>query len=190
MSPVRLQTIACLCLLFLSPGCGTDGSGSETESGSSTSADQASTSGTESSTTSSGNTGDGANCIPSGVSEGDATRTVDAAAVTASATLLNALEDCPKSEMSFKLVLDTHSIDLLSFDVMSNVRLETSSGVAVEQGFTWEVSSDSSHHREGILRVAAPPLTGVTWLRLTVLGLADVDRVFEWDAALLAHDLP
>ena len=40
------------------------------------------------------------------------------------------------------------------------------------------------------LRVAAPPLAEADWLRLTLPGVAGVDRTFEWDSELLAHDLP
>jgi hypothetical protein len=40
------------------------------------------------------------------------------------------------------------------------------------------------------LTVAAPPLEGAAWLRLTIADVAGVDRIFEWNASVLAHDLP
>jgi hypothetical protein len=129
-------------------------------------------------------------CAPSGVSETEATRATDAAAVTASALLRNALEHCAKPELTFGLVFDTHSVVLLGLDIPAAARVQTSAGAMLSGGFVWTPGSESSHHRDGLLTVTAPPLAGVTWLRLTVVGVAGVDRAFEWDASLLAHDLP
>jgi hypothetical protein len=135
-------------------------------------------------------TGSESLCTPSGVLEPDATRIVEAASVTTSATLLNALENCEKEELEIRLVLDTHTVDLLSYDIVAEASVNTSNGAIVDEGFAWEGGSESSHHRDGILRVTAPSLAGAAWLRLTLPGVAGVDRIFEWDAGLLAHDLP
>lgn len=181
-------------LLVLPPSCGAgDGtSDSAVTSGASTS-DDATTdedaTGSTSPSSSGDSTGSGL-CMPSGVLELDATRTVEAASVTSSATLLNALEHCKKDKVAIEIVLDTHTVDLLGYDIVAAASLETSNGAVVEAGFMWEGGSESSHHRDGVLRVAAPPLAGAAWLRLTLPALAGVDRVFEWDAELLAHDLP
>ena len=150
---------------------------------------------TDSAGTSSGgaaesSTGSESACTPSGVLEADATRTVEAASVTTSATLLNALEHCAKDELAFRLVLDTHTVDLLAYDMIAEAYVDTSNGTTVAEGFVWDGGSESSHHRDGILRVVAPPLAGAEWLRLTLPGVAGVDRTFEWDSELLAHDLP
>ncbi len=131
-----------------------------------------------------------AGCTPSGVTEADATRTTAAASITVDATLLNALQHCAKPEIAFKLVLDTHSVDLLGIDLLASARLETDGGELVTDGFGWTPVSETSHHREGTLTAPAPPLLGAAWLRLTVQDVGGVDRVFEWDATYLAHDLP
>jgi hypothetical protein len=131
-----------------------------------------------------------ADCAPSGVDEAGATRRSEGAAVTVDATLLNALEHCAKPALSFRLVLDTHAVDLLSIDLEAIARVVTSTGTTVATGFAWSGTDESSHHREGVLAVAAPPLEGAAWLRLTLEGVAGVDRSFEWDETLLAHDLP
>ena len=128
-------------------------------------------------------------CPASGVTADEATRSNDAGSVTVQATLLNALTHCAKDELAFELVFDTHSVDLSAIDVMASSMLETNTGAAVAD-LRWEPGSVSSHHVDGLLRGAAPPLAGVSWLRLTVRSVAGVDRIFEWDETFLAHDLP
>jgi hypothetical protein len=129
-------------------------------------------------------------CSPSGVAEAEATRTSVAASVTVDATLLNALQHCAKGAVSFRVVLDTHSVDLLAIDLLAAARVTTDLGAELAGAFVWEPLDESSHHRDGILSVAAPPLEGAGWLRLTLFEIAGVDRTFEWDEALLTHDLP
>lgn len=129
-------------------------------------------------------------CTPSGVSDADATRSTEAASVRVSTLLRNALEHCAKPDLTFDLVLDTHSVDLLAIDLAASARIETSSGGAIDNGLTWAPGSESSHHRDGVLTAPEPALDGAEWLRLTIAEVAGVDRVFEWDASLLAHDLP
>lgn len=129
-------------------------------------------------------------CTPSGVTETDATRTTEAASVTVTATLRNALEHCTKAELAFGLVFDTHSVDLLAVDITASTTIETSNGGQLDGALTWSPGSESSHHRDGVLTAPAPVLDGADWLRLTIAEVAGVDRVFEWDASLLAHDLP
>lgn len=129
-------------------------------------------------------------CTQSGVTEAEATRATDAAAVTVSVTLRNALEHCAKSELAFGLVFDTHSFDLLGIDIAASARIETSTGGELGGDLTWSPGSESSHHRDGVLTAPAPALDGAEWLRLTVADVAGVDRVFEWNASFLAHELP
>ncbi|MBL9100942.1 MAG: hypothetical protein JNL82_08290 [Myxococcales bacterium] len=180
---------SCALLLAITAcGLGDDSSDAEA-SGTGETSSGVVTTGQESSSTG-GSTGTDATCTPSGVLEAEATRTVEAASVTVSATLLNALEHCPKYELVIELVLDTHSVDLLGYDIIGSASVTTSVGAAVDDGFVWEGGSESSHHRDGTLRVAAPSLVGATWLRLTLPAVAGVDRMFEWEAGLLAHDLP
>jgi len=129
-------------------------------------------------------------CVPSGVSEADATRVTDAAAVTVSAVLRNSLEHCVKPKLTFSLVFDTHSVDLLAIDIVASSRIETGVGGRVSLGVAWAPGPESGPHRDGVLTLQAPQLDGAEWLRLTVAGVAGVDRVFEWDGALLTHDQP
>jgi hypothetical protein len=131
-----------------------------------------------------------AGCVPSGVSEAEATRSTDAAAVTVSAVLRNALAHCAKPEIAFGLVFDTHSVDLLAFDIAASARVETSTGAEISADLAWAPGSESSHHRDGVLSAPTPPLDGASWLRLTIADVAGVDRIFEWDETLLGHDLP
>ena len=192
----HFEILSCVAFLVFASGCGVgDGTSKATsDSGSAGSSDGIMTGGESAGSGSSGNAGDstgvGVPCTPSGVLESDATRTVEAASVTTTATLLNALEHCKKDEVAIRLVLDTHTVDLLGYDIAAEASLDTSNGSVGDQGFVWEGGSESSHHRDGILRVAAPPLAGAAWLRLTLPGVAGVDRMFEWNAELLAHDLP
>ena len=129
-------------------------------------------------------------CVPSGVLEADATRSTEAAEVTVSSVLRNALTHCVKAELAFALVFDTHSVDLLAIDIATSARIETSAAADITGALAWAPGSESSHHRDGVLTAPAPSLDGVAWLRLVISDIAGVDRVFEWDATLLAHDLP
>lgn len=127
----------------------------------------------------------GAGCAPTGLTEAQVTRKTDAAAVTVDAILLNALEGCPKDRLRFKLVLDTHSVALDAIDLPGSAVVETSLGGKVPGAARWTGGSESSHHRDGVLEVNAPSLVGVAWVRLSLRGIAGVDRSFEWDAGAL-----
>lgn len=200
MFRVHPERISWIVFLALSSSCGagdgasnaTDASGASSASSDDTAPDEKVTdgAGTSSGGAAGSSTGSESACTPSGVLEADATRTVEAASVTTSAILLNALEHCAKDELAFRLVLDTHTVDLLAYDIIAEAYVDTSNGTTVAEGFVWEGGSESSHHRDGVLRFAAPPLAGADWLRLTLPGVAGVDRTFEWDSVLLAHDLP
>lgn len=195
------ESLCWILFLALSSSCGagdgasnpTDASGSSSSAATSsddTATDDRATDSAGSGGAAGSSTGSESTCTPSGVLEADATRTVEAASVTTSATLLNALEHCAKDELAFRLVLDTHTVDLLAYDIIAEAYVDTSNGTTVAEGFVWEGGSESSHHRDGVLHVAAPPLAGADWLRLTLPGIVGVDRTFEWDSELLAHDLP
>jgi hypothetical protein len=124
-------------------------------------------------------------CVSSAISEAEATRKSSAASVSVDAVLLNAVDGCPRDDVRFKLVLDTHSVSLLAFDLAASARLESSSGATISSGFRWMGTSGSDHHREGVLSVTAANLSGAGPLRLTMQGIAGVDRTFEWDASFL-----
>ncbi len=110
--------------------------------------------------------------------------------MTADATLLNALEHCRKADLVFKLVFDTHSVDLTAIDIARSARVENSSVQSATSGFTWKPGSESSHHRDGNLTLPAGSLADADWLRLTLSSIAGSDRTFEWQRNFLKHDLP
>lgn len=128
-------------------------------------------------------------CTPSGVTEFEAARISAAASVTVTATLLNSLQHCVKADLSIRVVMDTHAVDLLAIDLPAAARLELDD-LPVAGDLTWTPASEGSHHRDGTLSVPAPPLLGASWLRLTLVDVAGLDRVFEWSYDLLLHDLP
>lgn len=76
----------------------------------------------------------------------------------------------------FDLYLDTHSIDLTSFDVLQGVVLEKEGSTYVPVG--WQEDSGSSHHREGTLSFEENFPDG---FELIVKDLSGVpERRFEW----------
>lgn len=81
----------------------------------------------------------------------------------------------------FNLAFDTHSGDLLGFNMAQAARLEVN-GRDAGPG-TWQLVSQSSHHPEGQLRFVNP-VSGepVENLRLTISNLRGVAvREFVWD---------
>lgn len=81
----------------------------------------------------------------------------------------------------FNLTFDTHSGDLLSFDMAQAARLEVN-GLDAGPG-AWQLVSQNSHHPEGQLRFMNP-VSGepVENLRLTISNLRGVAvREFVWD---------
>ncbi len=132
---------------------------------------------------------------PTALTEADLTRTTTGAAITVAATFLNPLlkPEEVNGKLVFKLALDTHSADLMSYDLTKMAVLRNSEGLAVEQGFTWEPQEESSHHRAGLLRVDAsvggkPLITQDTkYIELELKGLGIPSRLFKWEEAFLGQ---
>jgi YVTN family beta-propeller protein len=99
------------------------------------------------------------------------------------------LRDADDEAIAFRLVLDTHAGDLLRYALTDLATIETGDGTIVSGPFAWESGSDTSHHREGVLRLAAP--APASWrtgpLRLVLRDVGIDERVFEWDAIAAAE---
>jgi DNA-binding beta-propeller fold protein YncE len=80
---------------------------------------------------------------------------------------------------AFYLVLDTHAGDLLRYPLDQLARIETADGV-VTGPFAWEPSSDTSHHREGVLRLVGPAAAADAPMRLILSDVGVPERVFAW----------
>jgi hypothetical protein len=121
----------------------------------------------------SGSDGDGESA------SGGGKRTTDGGSVTVALSW-----DGPDSGLAFKVVMDTHSIDLDGFDLGKLALLRTDGGVEVAPT-GWE-APDGGHHREGKLRFPASvdgrPLLDETARGVTVIvrDVASPERTFRW----------
>ena len=105
------------------------------------------------------------------------TRTNDEALVTVAITPLN-LDEASASALTFKVVFDTHSVDL-NYDLARLATLSSSTGEIVEPK-TWTGAPGGGHHKEGVLAFPQLKNRGQT-LTLTLRGIADVpERTFTW----------
>jgi hypothetical protein len=79
----------------------------------------------------------------------------------------------------FKVVLDTHSVDLKD-DIVKVTFLRDDTGKQY-QPTTWDGAGAGGHHREGSLKFAS--LAGITkFVELVITGVAGVpERVFKWE---------
>lgn len=93
-----------------------------------------------------------------------------------------------KKELNFEVYLDTHSVNLLAY------QLDKISFLRDEEGdeypaISWESLSESSHHRSGILKFSNLDKKGnfiinegAKAIVLVIKGLAGIEeRVFHWD---------
>ena len=85
------------------------------------------------------------------------------------------------TEMAIILTLDTHAGDLRSFDFASSARLVAKDGAkdgAEEKPVRWVLTTDDSHHLEGMLVFARQPRSATT---LALRGLGGVaERIFTF----------
>jgi len=104
------------------------------------------------------------------------TRTHSGGGVTVKVTHLNPEA---KDEARFQVVLDTHSVNLDSYDlkVLSLLRDGTGKEYQPEQ----VENKGSGHHREVVLSFPKPPPANKR-LELVIKGIAGVkERAFRWD---------
>jgi hypothetical protein len=106
-------------------------------------------------------------------------RTSDAGSVTVDLTW-----DGPEAGPVFTVAMDTHSVDLDGFDLITRALLRTDSGVEVAP-VAWE-AEPGGHHRQGKLSFPATvdgrPLLGESVRGITVIvrDVASPERSFEW----------
>lgn len=126
-------------------------------------------------------------------SETDLTRTTDEANITVKVTFMNPLLKPEEiaGKLIFKIALDTHSGDLMQYDLTKLAMLHTSEGLVVEKGFTWEPQNESGHHRLGLLKVNATmdgkPLINkeTKSIELHLKEIGAPMRLFKWEEAFL-----
>lgn len=122
--------------------------------------------------------------------EAQLTRTSEAEGITVAVTFMNPLLQFEETggKLFFKVALDTHTVDLSSFDLTKLAELRTSEGVIVNKGFIWEPISESGHHRMGLLKIdgtlnSVPIITKETkYIELELKEIGIPARLFKWEA--------
>ncbi len=125
--------------------------------------------------------------------EADLARTSQGAGITVTVTFMNPLltPEETAGKLVFKVALDTHTGDLSQLDLTKLAVLRTSEGAVVNQGFTWEPLSESSHHRLGLLKLeatfqGAPLITKDTkYIELELQEIGVPSRLFKWEGGYL-----
>ena len=111
------------------------------------------------------------------------------AGITISAELLT---DPGEAALAIQLAVDTHTVDLMGFDLAAAATLRSGDGSPIPGAFTYEPESDSSHHRLGVLRfvpAAAGALVALP-LELVIDGVGVPERVLRLEAQSSAADPP
>lgn len=105
------------------------------------------------------------------------TQTNDEASVTVEVTPLN-LSDKSAATLDFKVVLNTHSVDL-GYDLTQIATLSSDAGEKV-QPTKWDAPPGGGHHKEGTLSFPVMKNRGQS-VTLGLRGIADVpERKFTW----------
>lgn len=82
-------------------------------------------------------------------------------------------------ESRFSVVLDTHSVNLDTYDVKALSVLRDDTGITTQP--TGAENKESGHHREIILAFTRPS-TERRWLELVIKDIAGAkERTFRWD---------
>jgi hypothetical protein len=127
------------------------------------------------------------------LTEADLTRTSQAAGITVAVTFMNPLlkPEEVNGKLVFKVALDTHTVDLSQFDLTKLAVLRTSEGKVIADGFSWEPESESSHHRSGLLKLAATTegtlliTPGTNYIELELKEIGVPSRLFKWEREYL-----
>ncbi len=122
------------------------------------------------------------------LTEADLTRTRKAASIEINVVFMNPLlkSQTDSEQLQFKIALDTHSGDLMQYDLTKQAILRTSAGMIVDSGFIWERGSESSHHRSGVLTLAVDlnpspiPTKSGDYLELELRDIGAPSRTFRW----------
>lgn len=123
------------------------------------------------------------------LSESDLMRASDEADIMVEVTWMNPLLE-PENALVFRVALDTHSEDLLEYDLPTLAVLRDGKDQVLAATFVWEPESESNHHRSGILKARAAD-EGQSLLAAAAEGimleLKDIGtplRRFEWQVKL------
>ncbi len=117
------------------------------------------------------------------------TRTSTGAGIDVRVVFLTPLlqPEARQESLRFKVTLDTHSGDLMGYDLTKLVTLRTAAGALVQEGFTWEPESESSHHRSGVLELANEQDgkllfdQNTEYIELEFKEIGIPSRVFRWE---------
>ncbi len=117
------------------------------------------------------------------------TRTSTGAGIDVRVVFLTPLlqPEARQESLRFKITLDTHSGDLMGYDLTKLVTLRTAAGALVREGFTWEPESESSHHRSGVLELANEQDgkllfdQNTEYIELEFKEIGIPSRVFRWE---------
>jgi hypothetical protein len=110
--------------------------------------------------------------------ENTLTKTQSDGAVAVKATLIP--EKSNKNKLDFEIVMNTHSVDLLQYDI-SNISEVSFGTEPATQDFKWDASSSDSHHMMGYLIWNGDVKEGNDNISLNIKGIDDIpSRVFNW----------
>jgi hypothetical protein len=109
---------------------------------------------------------------------------------------LNPIQKIDDEKIIFQIALNTHSVNLTSYDITKKVVLEDSNGRTIKDGFYWEpVHGNKSNHIMGILVVPikakgqrekfSSNSDKTDWIKLTIKGIPQIEiREFLWEKGL------
>ncbi|MEH6905166.1 hypothetical protein [Neobacillus drentensis] len=110
--------------------------------------------------------------------ENSLTRTQSEGAVVVKATLLP--EKSTKNKLVFEIVMNTHSVNLLKYDI-SNITDVSFGTERATQNFKWDATSKDSHHIMGYLMWNGHVKEGYENISLNIKGIDQIpSRVFSW----------
>ncbi len=87
----------------------------------------------------------------------------------------------------FHLVLDTHSANLMQYNLETSAVIRTSEGLTLSDGMIWVPLKEESHHREGLLIANSgadgkPVITEKTArIELELKKIGSSPRLFQWE---------
>jgi hypothetical protein len=114
------------------------------------------------------------------------TRSDTQGAVSIEVTFLNPLQPAGE-DLTFRIALNTHSVDLSEYRIEEMATLRNSEGLSVKKGGRWVPEQESFHHRRGALFI--PPITedgrpliggDTEFLLLEIDGIDGKKRTFQW----------
>jgi len=119
----------------------------------------------------------------SAYTEANLKRTSQEASIEVTAVFLNPLmkPQESKGQLQFKVTLDSHSVDLMQFDLTKLATVRTNTSINIVTSVTWKPSDESSHHRAGTLTVLTTFDEKAEYIELEMKGIGIPSRVFRWE---------